>query len=84
MCPWKNTGVSGILMKIYDYKLMLVFCSGKVVLIVNVASKCGFTKGHYEQLEPLYKKYKDDGFVIAAFPCNQFNSQVSSFLFLLS
>lgn len=47
---------------------------GKVVLIVNVASKCGFTP-QYEELEKLYKKYKDEGFVILGFPCNQFGNQ---------
>lgn len=47
---------------------------GKVVMIVNVASKCGLTK-QYEGLEALYKKYKDKGFVILGFPCNQFMGQ---------
>ncbi|MPM95198.1 hypothetical protein SDC9_142351 [bioreactor metagenome] len=47
---------------------------GKVVLIVNVASKCGLTK-QYDGLEALYKKYKDKGFVILGFPCNQFMGQ---------
>jgi len=47
---------------------------GKVVLIVNVASQCGFTP-QYEGLEKLYKKYKDQGFVILGFPCNQFGGQ---------
>jgi glutathione peroxidase len=46
----------------------------KVLLIVNVASKCGFTP-QYEGLEKLYKSYKDQGFEILAFPCNQFGGQ---------
>jgi glutathione peroxidase len=47
---------------------------GKVVLIVNVASKCGLTP-QYKALEALYTKYSDKGFVIVGFPCNQFHSQ---------
>jgi glutathione peroxidase len=47
---------------------------GKVTLIVNVASKCGFTP-QYTGLESLYKKYSDKGFTILAFPCNQFGAQ---------
>jgi glutathione peroxidase len=50
-----------------DYK-------GKVVLIVNVASKCGFTP-QYTALEATYRKYKDQGFVILGFPANNFMSQ---------
>ncbi len=47
---------------------------GKVVVVVNTASKCGFTP-QYEGLEKLYKDYKDKGFVILGFPCNQFGNQ---------
>ena len=47
---------------------------GKTLLIVNVASRCGFTP-QYTGLQNLYEKYKDKGFEILAFPCNQFGSQ---------
>lgn len=50
-----------------DYK-------GKVLLIVNTASKCGFTP-QYDELQQLYLKYRDRGFVVLAFPCNQFGGQ---------
>ncbi len=48
---------------------------GDVLMIVNVASKCGLTKNHYEKLEPLYQKYKNKGFKILAFPANNFGQQ---------
>lgn len=47
---------------------------GKVVLVVNTASKCGLTP-QYEGLEEMYKEYKDKGLVILGFPCNQFANQ---------
>ncbi|KAL5504246.1 GPX2 [Sanghuangporus vaninii] len=56
--------------QVYDFEQL----KGKVVLIVNVASKCGFTP-QYKGLEALYKKHKDKGFVILGFPCNQFGGQ---------
>uniref|UniRef100_A0A6M2EYH9 Glutathione peroxidase n=1 Tax=Populus davidiana TaxID=266767 RepID=A0A6M2EYH9_9ROSI len=49
--------------------------SGKVLLIVNVASKCGLTHSNYKELNVLYEKYKNQGFEILAFPCNQFAGQ---------
>lgn len=67
---------------IYDFRVKdidgkeqsLKAYKGKVILIVNVASKCGLTK-QYDGLEALYKKYKDRGLVILGFPCNQFMGQ---------
>ncbi len=53
--------------KLADYR-------GKVLLIVNTASQCGFTP-QYAGLEKLYDKYKDRGLVVIGFPCNQFGAQ---------
>ena len=78
-----NTLAKDVQMKtIYDFKVKTIKgeettlepYKGKVLLIVNVASKCGFTP-QYEGLEALYKKYKDQGLVVLGFPCNQFGSQ---------
>lgn len=55
-------------------QIKLALYQGKVVLIVNVASQCGFT-GQYDGLEMLYRKYVDQGLVILGFPCNQFGNQ---------
>ncbi|XP_062564663.1 uncharacterized protein LOC134227300 isoform X3 [Armigeres subalbatus] len=49
---------------------------GKVLLVVNIASKCGLTKGNYAELTELSQKYADKDFKILSFPCNQFGSQM--------
>lgn len=69
-------------MDIYDYDIktmdgqdkLLGDYKGKVLLIVNTASKCGFTP-QYQGLEDLHRRYKDRGFIVLAFPCNQFAHQ---------
>ncbi|UYY77968.1 glutathione peroxidase [Sphingomonas sp. R1] len=48
--------------------------AGQVLLVVNTASKCGFTP-QYKELEALWRAYKDRGFAVLAFPCNQFGAQ---------
>jgi len=68
--------------KLYDFKALnnkgvevdFAQFEGKPVLIVNTASKCGFTP-QYDGLEALYQKYKDRGLVIIGFPCDQFAHQ---------
>uniref|UniRef100_A0AC34F265 Glutathione peroxidase n=1 Tax=Panagrolaimus sp. ES5 TaxID=591445 RepID=A0AC34F265_9BILA len=48
---------------------------GKVLLVINVASQCGFTNSNYTQMKELLDKYHDKGLEVAAFPCNQFGGQ---------
>lgn len=57
-----------------DEELKLSEYKGKIIMVVNVASKCGFTK-QYEALENLYNEYKDKGFVVLGVPANDFGSQ---------
>ncbi|MDD2592377.1 MAG: glutathione peroxidase [Erysipelotrichaceae bacterium] len=64
---FEYTSLEGKRKSLNDYK-------GKVLLIVNTASKCGFTP-QYEGLQELYQKYHDKGFEIIGFPCNQFKEQ---------
>lgn len=56
------------------HELPLAQYKGKVLVIVNTASKCGFTP-QYAGLETLYQRYKDRGLVVLGFPCNQFGRQ---------
>ena len=75
---FKMKSITGQDVDLSEYK-------GKVVLMVNVASKCGLTP-QYEGLESMYEKYQDKGFVVLGFPCNQFlwqepgsDSQIADF-----
>ena len=64
---YSATLANGTEASLSDYK-------GQVLLVVNTASKCGFTP-QYEGLEKLYQDHKDAGFSVLAFPCNQFGAQ---------
>lgn len=64
---FKMKSIDGEAVDLHDYE-------GNVVLIVNVASRCGLTR-QYAGLQSLYEKYKDQGLVVIGFPCNQFGGQ---------
>jgi len=76
------TGIAARADSLYDLKLKdidgkdttLAAYKGKVILIVNVASQCGYTP-QYKGLEAIYQKYQGRGFVVLGFPCNQFGGQ---------
>ena len=76
------TAITASAQSIYDIKLKdidgkdttLAAYKGKPVLIINVASKCGYTR-QYAGLEATYQKYKTQGFAVLGFPCNQFGGQ---------
>ena len=82
VCACNKTNNNNTTMAIYDFTVLdtkkqpvsLAEYKGKVLLVVNTATGCGFTP-QYEALEGLYKKYKDQGLVILDFPCNQFAGQ---------
>lgn len=75
--------VSGTRHSVYEFSaksldgknVLLSDFKNQVAIVVNVASQCGYTDIHYRELEQLYKKYKDRGFTVLAFPSNQFGNQ---------
>ena len=81
-CGNKNEQSKETADNIYQFEVLNQACDtvsmssfeNKVLLVVNTATECGFTP-QYEELETLYKKYKDKGFEILDFPCNQFGGQ---------
>jgi len=83
MADTKENKDAGEAKSVYDFEVQTIDGKpvkleqyrGDVCLIVNVASKCGLTEGNYKKLEPLYQKYKDQGFRVLAFPANNFGAQ---------
>lgn len=74
--PKKGTSVYDFTVRDIDgQEVKLSSYKGKVLLIVNVASKCGLTDRNYSKLEPLYNKYREQGLRILAFPANNFSGQ---------
>ena len=77
-----NKGITNSNMTIYDYEIKSISgdniklskFKGKILLLVNVASNCGFTK-QYSDLQNLYDTYKEKGFVVLGIPSNQFGGQ---------
>ena len=70
-----DTSIQDIPLKDIDGKdTSLKAYAGKVVLVVNVASRCGLTK-QYKELQALHEKFKDQGFSVLGFPCNDFGAQ---------
>jgi glutathione peroxidase len=73
--PGESSNISGLTVKNINLKeVKLSKYRGKVLLIVNVASKCGFTS-QYAALQKIYDQYKDQGLVVLGFPCNDFGGQ---------
>lgn len=73
--PVKESSIYDFTMKDIDGKdVKLSSFKGKALMVVNVASKCGYTS-QYEQLEAVYKRFKDRGFVVLGFPANNFMGQ---------
>lgn len=81
-CTQSNGAQGGYIMSVYDYsvigadgnKISLRDYEGKILLIVNTATGCGFTP-QYKELESMYERYRDKGFEIIDIPCNQFAGQ---------
>ena len=84
MFSFKNVSIANENLKLYDFsfkdidgnQVNLTKFTGKPILVVNTASRCGFTP-QYKDLQHLYEKYQDQDFEVLGFPCNQFGAQES-------